>query len=90
MPGLLGMTPMAGRMRGWLLICDPPEQTAAELADALQASRGAISGAADPLERGLHPTLDAARRPPRVLLARRRRRSTVPAQRRTGLRASAS
>ena len=23
-----GMTPMAGRMWGWLLICDPPEQTA--------------------------------------------------------------
>jgi DNA-binding transcriptional regulator GbsR (MarR family) len=41
-----GMTPMAGRMWGWLLICEPPEQTAAELADALQASRGAISGTA--------------------------------------------
>ena len=32
----LGMTPMAGRMWGWLLICDPPEQTAAEIAEALQ------------------------------------------------------
>jgi DNA-binding transcriptional regulator GbsR (MarR family) len=42
----LGMTPMAGRMWGWLLICEPPEQTAAEIADALQASRGAISGTA--------------------------------------------
>jgi len=41
-----GMTPMAGRMWGWLLICDPPEQTAADLAEALQASRGAISGTA--------------------------------------------
>src|SRR4029079_11865798 len=41
-----GMTPMAGRVWGWLLICDPPEQTAAELADALGASRGAISGTA--------------------------------------------
>jgi DNA-binding transcriptional regulator GbsR (MarR family) len=41
-----GMTPMAGRMWGWLLICEPPEQTAAEIADALQASRGAISGTA--------------------------------------------
>jgi DNA-binding transcriptional regulator GbsR (MarR family) len=41
-----GMTPMAGRMWGWLLICDPPEQTAAEIAEALQASRGAISGTA--------------------------------------------
>ena len=41
-----GMTPMAGRMWGWLLICDPPEQTAADLAESLQASRGAISGTA--------------------------------------------
>ena len=41
-----GMTPMAGRMWGWLLICEPPEQTAAELADALKASRGSISGTA--------------------------------------------
>jgi DNA-binding transcriptional regulator GbsR (MarR family) len=41
-----GMTPMSGRMWGWLLICEPPEQTAAEIADALHASRGAISGTA--------------------------------------------
>jgi DNA-binding transcriptional regulator GbsR (MarR family) len=41
-----GMTPMAGRMWGWLLICDPPEQTAADIAEALNASRGAISGTA--------------------------------------------
>jgi DNA-binding transcriptional regulator GbsR (MarR family) len=41
-----GMTPMAGRMWGYLLICEPPEQTAGELADDLQASRGAISGTA--------------------------------------------
>jgi DNA-binding transcriptional regulator GbsR (MarR family) len=44
--GSVGMTPMAGRMWAWLLICDPPEQTAADLADALHASRGAISGTA--------------------------------------------
>ena len=44
--GSLGMTPMSGRMWGWLLICEPPEQTAAEIANALQASRGAISGTA--------------------------------------------
>ena len=41
-----GMTPMAGRMWGWLLICEPPEQTASDLAKALEASRGAISGTA--------------------------------------------
>jgi DNA-binding MarR family transcriptional regulator len=44
--GALGMTPMAGRMWGWLLIADREEQTAAEMAEALQASRGAISGTA--------------------------------------------
>ena len=42
----LGMTPMAGRMWGWLLICEPAEQTAAEISEALHASRGAISGTA--------------------------------------------
>jgi len=41
-----GMQRMAARMLAWLLICDPPEQTAAQLADALQVSRAAISGAA--------------------------------------------
>lgn len=41
-----GLTPMAGRMWGWLLICEPAEQTAAGLAESLQASRGSISSAA--------------------------------------------
>ncbi len=40
------LTPVAGRLWAWLLICEPQEQTAGELAEALQASRGAISGAA--------------------------------------------
>jgi DNA-binding transcriptional regulator GbsR (MarR family) len=44
--GSSGMTPMAGRMWGWLLICDPPEQSASDLTAALHASRGAISGTA--------------------------------------------
>lgn len=34
---------MAGRVLGWLLVCDPAEQTAAELATALSASKGSIS-----------------------------------------------
>lgn len=34
---------MAGRIIGWLLICDPPRQTAAQLAEALHASAGSIS-----------------------------------------------
>jgi DNA-binding MarR family transcriptional regulator len=48
--GSSGMTPMAGRMWAWLLICDPPEQTATDLATELHASRGAISGTARLLE----------------------------------------
>jgi DNA-binding transcriptional regulator GbsR (MarR family) len=44
--GSYGMTPMAGRLWAWLLICDPPEQSATDLAESLKASRGAISGAA--------------------------------------------
>ena len=45
-----GMTPMAGRLWGYLLICDPPEQTSEEIAGALHASRGAISGTVRLLE----------------------------------------
>jgi DNA-binding MarR family transcriptional regulator len=41
----LGLFRMAGRVIGWLLICDPPEQTFGEIADVLQASKGSISGA---------------------------------------------
>ena len=43
--------PMAGRVLGYLLVCDPPEQTIAELSEALLASRSAITGALDVLER---------------------------------------
>jgi DNA-binding MarR family transcriptional regulator len=46
----VGMTPMAGRLMAWLLICDPEEQTAADLSVSLRASRGAISGAIHQLE----------------------------------------
>jgi DNA-binding transcriptional regulator GbsR (MarR family) len=49
--------PMAGRVLGYLLVCDPPNQTIAELSDALLASRSAITGALDVLER-----LDTVRR----------------------------
>jgi DNA-binding transcriptional regulator GbsR (MarR family) len=36
---------MVGRVLGWLLVCEPPEQSAAELAAALEASKGSISTA---------------------------------------------
>jgi hypothetical protein len=45
-----GLPPVTGRVLGWLLICDPPEQTAAEIADALQTSRSAVGGAIAALE----------------------------------------
>lgn len=45
-----GMAPMLGRLLGYLAVCDPPEQSIAELADALLASRSAIAGAANTLE----------------------------------------
>jgi hypothetical protein len=42
--------PMVGRLIGYLTVCDPPDQTIAELADALLASRSAITGAVKSLE----------------------------------------
>ena len=42
--------PMLGRVAGYLLICDPPEQTVAEIAEALQASRSAIGTQVSMLE----------------------------------------
>ena len=40
---VVGLPRIAGRILGWLLICDPPTQTASELATALGASKGSIS-----------------------------------------------
>jgi DNA-binding MarR family transcriptional regulator len=42
--------PMTGRLLGYLAVCDPPEQSIAELADALLASRSAITSAVKALE----------------------------------------
>jgi DNA-binding transcriptional ArsR family regulator len=49
--------PMVGRLLGYLAVCDPPEQTIGELAEALLASRSAIAQAVKALE-----TLHAVRR----------------------------
>jgi len=43
--------PMVGRVLGYLLVCEPPEQSIAELSEALLASRSAITGALEVLER---------------------------------------
>lgn len=40
-----GLPRVAGRVWAWLLICEPPQQSASDLANHLHASRGAISGA---------------------------------------------
>ncbi len=45
-----GLPPVTGRVAGWLLICDPPAQTAAEIAEALQTSRSAVGSAIASLE----------------------------------------
>jgi DNA-binding MarR family transcriptional regulator len=42
--------PMAGRLLGYLFVCDPPQQTIDELGEALLASRSAITGAVKLLE----------------------------------------
>jgi hypothetical protein len=52
-----GFAPMVGRVLGYLLVCDPRGQTIGELSDALLASRTAITGALNVLER-----LDVIRR----------------------------
>ena len=45
--------PVTGRVLGYLAVCDPPQQTIADLAGALLASRSAITGAVKQLE-GYH------------------------------------
>ena len=44
---------MTGRLLGYLIVCDPPQQTINELAETLLASRSAITGAVRQLE-GFH------------------------------------
>jgi len=45
-----GMAPMVGRLIGYLSLCEPREQSIAELAESLLASRSAIAGAVHTLE----------------------------------------
>jgi DNA-binding transcriptional ArsR family regulator len=49
--------PMVGRLHGYLAVCDPPDPTIAQLAEALLASRSAIAQAVNALE-----TMHAVRR----------------------------
>ena len=45
-----GLPPMAGRLLGYLFVCEPPQQTIDELSEALRASRSAITGVVKLLE----------------------------------------
>ena len=38
-----GLPPITGRILGWLMICDPAEQSGAEIAEAIRASRASIT-----------------------------------------------
>lgn len=38
-----GLPPITGRILGWLLICDPVEQSAAEIVEAIGASRASLT-----------------------------------------------
>ena len=49
--GQMGMPPAFGRLLGWLLICDPPAQTSAQLSEALGLSKGSVSTGMRMLER---------------------------------------
>ena len=38
-----GLAPITGRILGWLMACDPPEQTAGDIAEAIGASRASLT-----------------------------------------------
>src|SRR2546421_4972652 len=39
----MGMPRSSGKLRGWLLVCAPPQQSSADLAQALDLSAGSVS-----------------------------------------------
>ncbi|TDD05537.1 transcriptional regulator [Nonomuraea deserti] len=38
-----GLAPISGRILGWLMVCDPPEQTASDIAGIIGASRASLT-----------------------------------------------
>jgi DNA-binding transcriptional regulator GbsR (MarR family) len=48
----LGATRTMGRVYGWLLICNPPQQSLTELAEALSVSKASVSTVARQLQEG--------------------------------------
>jgi DNA-binding transcriptional regulator GbsR (MarR family) len=49
---MLGAPRTMGRVYGWLLICDPPQQSLTELAVALSVSKASVSTVARQLQEG--------------------------------------
>jgi DNA-binding transcriptional regulator GbsR (MarR family) len=49
---MLGGPRTMGRVYGWLLICDPPQQSLTELAQALSVSKASVSTVARQLQQG--------------------------------------
>lgn len=45
-----GFSPVAGRVLGYLIVCEPMEQSIAQIADTLLTSRSAVTGAVKMLE----------------------------------------
>ncbi len=39
----MGLARAHGKLLAWLLVCDPPQQSSAELAEALDLSAGSVS-----------------------------------------------
>lgn len=49
---MLGAPRTMGRVYGWLMICDPPQESLTGLATTLGASKAAISNAVRPMQEG--------------------------------------
>jgi DNA-binding transcriptional regulator GbsR (MarR family) len=49
---MLGATRTMGRVYGWLMICEPPQQSLSELAAALSVSKASVSTVARQLQEG--------------------------------------
>src|SRR5438128_11431454 len=48
----IGATRTMGRLYGWLMICDPPQQSLSDVASTLSASKASISTVARQLQEG--------------------------------------
>jgi DNA-binding transcriptional regulator GbsR (MarR family) len=49
---MLGATRTMGRVYGWLMICDPPQQSLSQIAEALSVSKASVSTVARQLRKG--------------------------------------